>query len=143
MTSPRDLYCELMGLVRRAALLESAGAVLGWDRETYMPPQGAEHRASQLSLLSGIHHQSATDSRIGDLLDALQDSELNDSPEADSAVNLRVIRRRYDRQRRLPQQLVEEISRVTALAQHHWSEARRADDFKMFRYDAIPIIRVL
>ena len=132
MTSPQTLYGELLDLAGRAALLESTGAVLSWDRETYMPDKGAEHRASQLSLLSGIHHQFATESRIGELLDILHDSELNDSPESDSAVNLRELRRRYNRQRQLPQQLVEEIARVTALAQYHWSEARQADDYKTF-----------
>ena len=132
MTRPADLYQELLQLNRKAALLESAGAVLGWDRETYMPAAGAEHRASQLSLLSGIHHQTATDPRIGELLDALQDSELNDSADRDSAVNLRELRRRYDRQRRLPQSLVEELARVTALAQHHWADARQANDYAKF-----------
>ncbi len=132
MTNSQNLYCELLERTGRAALLESTGAILSWDRETYMPDKGAEHRASQLSLLSGIHHQLATEPRIGELLDALQDSELNDSPEYDSAINLRELRRRYDRQRRLPQPLVEEIARVTALAQHHWSEARQADDYQTF-----------
>ncbi|MCH2201960.1 MAG: carboxypeptidase M32 [Fuerstiella sp.] len=132
MTSPQDLYQELLAIVGRAALLESSAAVLGWDRETYMPAHGAEHRANQLSLLSGIHHQAATDDRIGELLDALKDSELNDSSEADSAVNQREIRRRYDRNCRLPRDLVEETARVTALAQHHWAEARQADDYQVF-----------
>lgn len=142
MNSPQeDDYHELLNLVRRAALLESAGAVLSWDRETYMPAKGAEHRANQLSLLSGIHHQAATDSRIGELLDALQDSEI-DAPESDRAVNLREIRRRYDRQLRLPQKLVEEIARVTALAQHHWSEARRANSWQTFAPWLADVIRL-
>ena len=142
MINSQDLYRELLGLVRRAALLQSTGAVLGWDRETYMPVQGAEHRASQLSLLSGIHHQFSTEPRIGELLDALQASELNDCSESDSAVNLREIRRRYERQRRLPQQLVEEITRVTALAQHHWSEARQAEDYQSFSPWLAEVIRL-
>lgn len=132
MTLPSDLYTELLSLLHRASLLQSSAAVLGWDRETYMPPQGAEHRAAQLSLLSGMHHQAATDSKIRDLLDSLQDSELNDSTESNTAVNLREIRRAYDRQCRLPQKLVEEIARVTALAQHHWSEARKDNNFGAF-----------
>lgn len=142
MSNPAELYQELLTLTHKAALLESAGAVLGWDRETYMPVKGAEHRASQLSLLSGIHHRSATDPRIGELLDALNDSELNDSADADSAINIRELRRGYDRQRKLPQQLVEETARVTALAQHHWSEARQANDYKRFAPWLADVIRL-
>ncbi|MCH2210386.1 MAG: carboxypeptidase M32 [Fuerstiella sp.] len=132
MTSPQDLYQELLTIVRRAALLESSAAVLGWDRETYMPANGAEHRANQMSLLSGLHHQAATDERIGELLDTLNETDLNEPATADSAVNQREIRRRYDRNRRLPQDLVEETARVTALAQHYWSQARQADDYQLF-----------
>jgi len=142
MSNPGKLYQELLTLTHKAALLESTGAVLGWDRETYMPPKGAEHRASQLSLISGIHHQTATHPRIGELLDALKDSELNDSAESDSAVNIRELRRGYDRQRKLPQRLVEEIARVTALAQHHWSEARHANDYECFAPWLADVIRL-
>ena len=132
MDHPVQLYDELLQLVKKGALLESTSAVLGWDKETCMPVNGAEHRASQLSLLSGIAHQAMTDSRIGELLDCLQDSELTDVPDADTTVNLREIRRRYERQKRLPQPLVEETAKVTALAQHHWAQARSDDDFDSF-----------
>lgn len=142
MTSATELYSELLKLVHKAALLESTAAVLGWDRETYMPPGGAEHRASQLSQLSGIHHQAATIPRIAELLNLLQDTELNTSPETDAAANLREIRRRYERQRRLPQPLVEEIARVTALAQHHWSIARQANDYPAFAPWLADVIRL-
>jgi carboxypeptidase Taq len=142
MNSTTELYQDLLALTHKAALLESAGAVLGWDRETYMPTRGAEHRANQLSLLSGIHHQAATDPKIGKLLDALNDSALNDSAETDTAVNIREIRRGYDRQRKLPQCLVEETARVTALAQHHWSEARRHNDYPTFAPWLADVIRL-
>ena len=132
MTSPAKLYDELLTLTHRAALLESTGAVLGWDRETSMPVNGAEHRANQLSLLSGIAHQTATNPRIGELLDGLHDSELTDAADSDSSVNIREIRRRYDRQRKLPQRLVEETARVTAMAQHHWADARKDSDYPQF-----------
>ncbi|MCA9058861.1 MAG: carboxypeptidase M32, partial [Planctomycetaceae bacterium] len=132
MSDPVCAYDELIALVRRTSLLGSCGAVLGWDRETYMPEGGNEHRANQLSLLAGMTHEWATNPRIGELLDALHDSELTDAADSDSACNIREIRRTYDRSRKLPQRLVEEISRVTALAQQHWAHARRDNDFASF-----------
>jgi carboxypeptidase Taq len=47
-------------------------------------------------------------------------------------VNVREIRREFDRERRMPRRLVEEWARVTAMAQQSWSEARRRDDFASF-----------
>ncbi|MEZ6125298.1 MAG: carboxypeptidase M32 [Planctomycetaceae bacterium] len=132
MSDPQSLYQQLLVRVRRAATLASCGAVLGWDRETYMPVGGNEHRANQLSLLAGLTHEWATDPAIGELLDHLSDSELTDADDSDSAANIREIRRTFERSRRLPQRLVEEISRVTALAQHHWAESRTQKDFRKF-----------
>ncbi|MEQ9409752.1 MAG: carboxypeptidase M32 [Fuerstiella sp.] len=132
MVDPQSLYEELIHLVRRAALLSSCGSVLSWDRETYMPPGGNGHRADQQSLLAGLAHEWSTSPRIGELLDQLSDSELNDGEESDSVVNLREIRRVYQRSVKLPQRLVEEISRVTTLAQQQWTTARRDGDFGRF-----------
>lgn len=132
MADPQSLYQELLTLGRKAALLGSCGSVLSWDRETYMPSGGNEHRANQLSLLAGVAHEWSTDPRIGQLLDQLTDSELNDAEHSDSVANIREIQRTYQRSRKLPQRLVEEISRVTALAQHHWAEARSRSDFQTF-----------
>ncbi len=132
MADPQTLYQQLLLLVRKSALLGSCGSVLSWDRETYMPSGGNEHRANQLSLLSGVAHEWSTTPQIGDLLNQLADSELNDAADSDTAVNIREIRRAYDRSRKLPQRLVEEISRVSALAQHHWAESRSRSDFKTF-----------
>ena len=132
MPDPQCSYDELFSLVRKTSLLGSCGAVLGWDRETYMPEGGNEHRANQLSLLAGLAHEWATNPRIGELLDELQDSELNDAEHSDTASNIREVRRTYDRSVRLPQRLVEEISRITALAQQHWANARRNNDFAAF-----------
>jgi carboxypeptidase Taq len=129
---PQSLYQQLLTLVRKSALLGSCGSVLSWDRETYMPTGGNEHRANQLSLLAGVAHEWSTLPKIGELLDQLGDSELTDAADSDTAVNIREIRRTYDRSRKLPQRLVEEISRVTALAQHHWAEARSNSDFRAF-----------
>src|SRR5205085_1656780 len=54
-------------------------------------------------------------------------------PESDAAVNVRETRRTYDRARKLPSSLVEELSRTSVLAQQAWGEARKASDYPKFR----------
>lgn len=132
MTRGDALYAELLQLRRRAALLSSCAAVLNWDRETYMPAGGAEHRSDQLSLLAGVAHEWATAPRIGELLELLRDEPLSHSDGADAQANIREIRRAYRRATCLPQRLVEELARVTALAQQHWAEARAKKSFALF-----------
>jgi carboxypeptidase Taq len=98
-----------------------------------MPPAGAEHRAAQLALLAGVQHARATDPRLGALLGEVEASPLVADPEGVAAVNVREIRRAFDRQTRLPRPLVEELARTASLSERAWAEARRAADFRRFR----------
>jgi len=126
-------YAELIRRTKEHSLLASCAELLAWDQDTYMPSSGAEHRATQLALLAGLQHERATDVRLGDLLAAVEGSSLVADPESDEAVNVREIRRSYERQTRLPRELVEELARVTSLAEREWAGARRAADFHRFR----------
>jgi carboxypeptidase Taq len=130
--NPDQAYLELIQLSRDETLLSSCLEILEWDEEVSMPRGGVEHRAEQMALLAGLVHDRGTDPRYDDLLSVVEDSSLVTDPESPSAVNVRELRRAYDRERRLPRRLVEESARVTALASQAWAEARRRDDFKTF-----------
>ncbi len=125
-------YDELIRRTKEEALLASCLELLGWDELTYMPRAGAGHRGEQFALLSGLYHARATEPRIGELLAAVEGTSLLSDPAAPPAVNVREIRRAYDRQVRLPRKLVEELARVTTLAQQAWEWARRDADFGRF-----------
>jgi carboxypeptidase Taq len=125
-------YDELIRRFKEARLLDSVGAVVGWDQHTYMPPAGAGHRAEQMGFLAKLGHQMLTDPKVGELLAAAESLPAVRAAESDAAVNVREIRRSYDRAVKMPPALVEEIARVTSQAQHVWAEARRKSDFAAF-----------
>ena len=81
-------YQELEVELKQTALLASCAAVLGWDEQVNLPPQGAEHRANQLSLLAGLVHERATASRMGDLLQRAEE-EVGTNADSLPAANLR------------------------------------------------------
>ena len=91
-----------------------------------MPPGGVENRSEQLALVAGLLHERGTDPRLGELLAAVEGSDLLADPAAPAAVNVRALRREYDRFVRLPRTLVEDVARTTALAQKAWASARGA-----------------
>lgn len=130
---PKQAYQELLHQTQEAALLESCIALLGWDEETYMPHSGVEHRSRQLALLTGLLHERLTHPRLGELLDLLEGSDLVREPHTVEAVNVRWLRRQFRRQSRLPRRLVEELARVTTLAQKAWADAHRDADSEVFR----------
>src|SRR5579863_7726279 len=133
MTSSADLYAELLDEWRKATLLASAASLLSWDEQTNLPPGGAAHRAEQLSLLAGMVHERLTAPRVGELIAELEQSGDLGESDGPHRANVREARRRYDRATRLPLRLVEEISRVTSLAQQHWVDARKNSRFETFR----------
>jgi carboxypeptidase Taq len=64
------------------------------------------------------------------LLEAVEASSLVSDPESVAAVNVRELRRGYDKERRMPRRLVEESARVTALATNAWKQAWKKNDYK-------------
>src|SRR5438876_1058077 len=130
--SVEQAYSDLLHRIKDHSLLGSCASVLGWDERTYMPRQGSAHRAEQIALLARMTHEMLTDARVGELLGVVEPSPLVRDAESVPAVNVREIRRTYDRAVKLPDTLVEEIARTTTRAQQVWQEARKANDFAAF-----------
>jgi carboxypeptidase Taq len=123
-----------MGVV---ADLAGSAALLSWDRETLMPPGGAEGRTMQLGTLAALHHRELVREDAGEALAALaDDAELDD--EARAAVRLAT--RDRDRALRVPESLVRELSEACSRCVTAWVDAREADDFAAY---AGPLTRVV
>ncbi|MBI4606275.1 MAG: carboxypeptidase M32 [Planctomycetes bacterium] len=130
---PEEMYTELVRWARDQTLLASCSELLSWDEETYMPRGGVAHRGNQLALIAGLLHERITSPRIGDLLAGLEASDLVRDPASPEAVNVRQIRRLYDRKTKVPRDLLQEIVRTTAFAQQEWGAAYHDADFARFR----------
>ncbi|NQT14594.1 MAG: carboxypeptidase M32 [Planctomycetes bacterium] len=122
--------CEHVGQI---ALLSSTEQLLGWDERTMLPPAGAEHRAEQMTLLAGMIHGQWTDPELGQWLAELVESPLAADEASDTGATIRRVKRQYDRCVKLPQSLVEELTRVSVLGQQAWQKARADDDYAAFQ----------
>jgi carboxypeptidase Taq len=127
-----EAYADLIRRTKEASLLGSCASLLDWDEQTYMPRQGATHRAEQLALLARLRHEMATAPEVGQLLAEVEGSEVVRDADSVPAANVREIRRAYDRAVKLPKELVEELARVTSLAKQVWQEARKRKEFARF-----------
>ena len=130
---PEPAYSELIRRTKEAAVLSACGSVLGWDERTYMPRNGSAFRGDQMALLARLTHEMSTDPKVGECLAVIEESPLVADATCAEAINVREIRRAYDRAVKLPKELVEEIARVSTRAQQVWQEARAANDFASFR----------
>ncbi len=119
--------------MKEIATLHSTAGVLHWDQESFMPKKGDDHRAEQLAQLDRLSHEWFTDQKIGDLISAVETSDLVSDPLSETAVNTREWRRVYDRETKLPTEFVEEFSRATSKGIGIWAEARKKSDFASFQ----------
>ena len=112
--------------------LNAAAQVLSWDQETYMPSGGAEARAQQLSTLHTVAHERFVDDTTGALLDAASEALSGDGTDPQQVHLVRVTRRDYERARRVPSNLVAQLSSAVSKAKQAWKAARTDDDFETF-----------
>jgi carboxypeptidase Taq len=126
-------YSALTTELQQIAILGSCGSLVSWDEQTCLPPRGTEFRAEQLSLLAGLRHERATSKKLADMIAAAED-ELGSALDDDTvqAANVREARRDFSKATRLPQRLVEEITRATSHAHLAWVNARKASSFSQF-----------
>jgi carboxypeptidase Taq len=110
--------------------LYHTASLLHWDQATYMPPGGAAARARQMALITRLAHEKFTDPAIGKLLDQLHHYEQSLPYDSDEASLIRVTRRHYERETKLPARFVAELSAHQAASYQLWCRARPANDFR-------------
>jgi carboxypeptidase Taq len=133
MTPHDETYSLLCGHVREAKMLSCIQELLEWDERTKMPPANGEYRAHQAAYVAGLVHQKQTAPIMGDWLAALADSPLADDTTSDTGAVIKHLRHDYDKKTRLPQSLVEELTRTGVQGQQIWAAARKANDFAAFQ----------
>jgi len=122
----RARLAPLSDLARVLQLLE-------YDQETAMPRSGAAARAQQSATISGLLHEGMIHPEIAELLDAAEDEGVD----GDDAALVREVRREADKARRVPTDLVREMSMASSAGQDGWARARDDDDFAAF----LPFLR--
>jgi carboxypeptidase Taq len=131
--SHEETYALVCGHMHEAQMLESIQELLEWDERTKMPPAGGEYRAEQAAHVAGLVHQKQTSPQLGEWLADLKDSPLAADPVSDTGANIKHLQHDYDKRTKLPQALVEELTRTAVLGQQIWAAARKANDFKAFQ----------
>ncbi|OVE82152.1 carboxypeptidase [bacterium M21] len=137
-----DALRELKQRIGEITDLNRAAAVLGWDQQTYMPAGGAVERANQISTLSRLSHEALVAPRTGELLATLSDQVDELCTDSDDACLVHYLQHKYEKTVKVPVEHVTEFSRLTALAQHAWEEAKDANDFATFQPHLRKIIQM-
>ena len=127
-----DALAELKLRLAEIHDLERTLGVLSWDQRTTMPAKGAPARAEALATLGGIVHERFVSDEVGRLLERAEPLAAQLDYDSDDASLLRVVRRDWDKARRVPAELAAAWLRESSKAQAAWLEARAASDFSLF-----------
>jgi len=137
-----DLYKKLLERSKELAVIGSAGAILGWDMETKMPPGAVELKSQQLAFIQKVGHQRLTDPEVGRILDAIEGSPGYGGLTQLQKRNVYLARKAYDENTKLPEELVVEIARHQTVAVNTWKRAKAARDYSMFKPDLEKMIEL-
>jgi carboxypeptidase Taq len=124
-------YTQLQALLAEVNDIEHAAAVLHWDEATYMPPKGAAARGRQLATLRQIAHAKFTDGTIARLLDELESYAADLPYDSEVASVLRVTRRSYDRESKIPTDFTARFSQLRSETYQVWAKARSDNNFAL------------
>ena len=122
-----DTWEQFIDHIEQYHYLSGASMVLGWDQRVTMPESGTPARAKQASALQSVQHDMMTDDDLSRWLD-----ELEDGVEGERAAVLRETRRSHERARRVPDDLVEQLTEARTTAHPVWTQAKEDADFGQF-----------
>ncbi|HEV8517891.1 MAG TPA: carboxypeptidase M32, partial [Burkholderiales bacterium] len=121
-------YAELCRVYSRIYRYNHLAAIVGWDRNAMMPPNGNEARAAAEAELNALIHRTRTDPRLAAWLRAAEDEALDDIARA----NLREMRRNWRDANALPASLIEAKTLAGAKCEHAWRSQRPSNDWRGF-----------
>ena len=140
MSKIQKKYQDYVATLQKRMDVDAAIAVLSWDKETYLPEKGARFRSQQVATLSGISHEIFTDKKFGKTLIEL--NEKVDKLDAFQAKNVELSWKEYQRSTKLSKDFVIKKSQTISSAYHAWMEARKANDFKVYKKDLKAIVAI-
>ncbi len=123
---------ELKRRLGRVSDLDYASSLGQWDQQTKMPARGAESRAEVLGTLAELSHREFIDAETGRLLDAAEGALDGADADSDDARLVALTRRRWAKDRRVPNELAAELAFAGSTGQEAWVAARAASDFDSF-----------
>jgi carboxypeptidase Taq len=130
-----DSYEKLLLKSKEITIWESVKSIMEWDYETKMPSGGVNQRSMQMALIDQLIHQSWSNPEIKRLLDDVKRSSEYEDFGVEEKRNVYLMQRFYDRETKLPDDLVNAIAKQEVVCNSVWKKAKSLKDFSMFKKD--------
>lgn len=130
MEKDKDLE-KIKRIQKEVILVKQAAGLLGWDQMTYMPEKASDSRSEQMTILNSFVHDKLTSDELMKPLERLHKNIEN----LDEEDKFMVSKLHHDvtRERKLPAEFVEKLSKVSSKGFNLWKKAREKEDFEIFK----------
>ena len=120
-------YLKLKKIFREASIASDIEGILHWDMATMMPVNSRLQRADQLAFISKLKHSLLSSQQIEDLIEETDEEKLSIKDKA----NFYEMKREHLFTSSLPKDLVEALSKASAICEGVWQQARKDCNFKI------------
>src|SRR5437763_4342174 len=127
-----DPFGQLREQMAALADLRNVAQLLDWDQQTMMPPHGAPARAETVGTVQRISHDMFVSDQTGRLLEVAEAELDGAARDSDEASLVRVVKRRWEKARRVPTELAADLARAASVGQQAWISFRAESDFAGF-----------
>lgn len=122
--------------------LNHTNALLEWDHQVNMPTSAEEERSELMATITEISHNLETSDELGRMIYDLEKELVNSDEESDDVALVKVAKRNFERQSKIPTDLVVEFSKTTGNAFSKWQYAKENNDFNHFAPDLKKIVEL-
>ncbi len=106
--------------------------LLQWDMYTGVPKEGYDKHADAVAYFSTEQFKMSVDPKLKELLETLNTKEEYEKLNEDWKFIVKKMKRDFDRNEKIPQEVYEEYVRALSDSQRAWEEAKNASDFNLF-----------
>jgi len=129
-TAIRDQFMERVRMIKS---YDEAVGLLAWDLRTGAPREGVPQRSQTLGMLQTEAFKLTIDDQTGEWIEALSQPETWKELTPIEQRLVEIMRRRFERGRKIPQDVFREYVTLVAEAESVWEEAKKAADFARFQ----------
>ncbi len=121
---------ELKEYIKKTEYLASSIALIHWDSAVYMPKDAIGYRSEMLGYLSGEHYKMTTSDTMKGFIDYFSSEDgLDDVTKA----MIENITKNYNQSTKIPEEEFVQYEIEKSLAQSAWEEAKKINDFSIFK----------
>ncbi len=123
---------EFKDLAETLQLLDQLSGFLSWDQIAYLPENASDIRAWQTKRLTKLSIEMLTSAKMERLLNHLEAEEVFPTLGIVDKALVKQIRKQYEREKKVPIELSQELVETTTKAVDIWEKAKEEGDFNKF-----------